>query len=305
MDWETCNYMHLIGIISNDDIDKMIDVMINNCDNNGKCYESYKAEEFLMTHVHNPNLFTIIDEIAHKEIESEENKGRDLSFNDLKEINSFLLKKQICDGILRQIEKEARKKRDYRFFLRLCFGEVVDFEACVSHHPFLGKVEFYKDGGWGIAETDGVVLVKNHLIQQPSEINHQFCGIPYNNIPYRIIQDRDTMKYGIISYESFCETIYCHYDKISICKCCEGSIHHFYIKVKKGVKWGCFDENCALVVDCKYDEIRLVGEYLECSRDCKSLIYDTLEEPGYDTFPTRKHKICYNSLISKESEISF
>ena len=277
MDWNTCMYKHIAERISNDDINKMLDVMIENCDSNGKYYESYNAEEFLLAHVHNSEVFILIDEIVRKEVDSETRKCKDLSFSYLEEGNIVYLKNQICDSILRQIEREARKRRDHRFYSRCHIGEIVDFDSCVFHFSFNGKIEFYKDGGWGLAESNGMVLVKNHLISQPSKICSLYCSNSYINTPYRIIQDRDTNKYGIMSYKSFHETIHCLYDKLEVIDYYEDHTRHFFIKAMKNNKWGCFDENCALVVDCKYDEIVLRDGFLECIKDAEYLSYESLE----------------------------
>ena len=64
MDWEECTYKQIAELISDTDIEKMIDVMVANCDINGKFYESYKVEDFIKSHVHNSEIINLIDEIA-------------------------------------------------------------------------------------------------------------------------------------------------------------------------------------------------------------------------------------------------
>ena len=164
---------------------------------------------------------------------------------------------QIFESLLDYLDTEAKKIMDNREHLRIPVDATIDFKECMLSNKYLGKVEFYKDGGWGIAEEDGTVLVKNHLTRQPSETSSLFSGIFYIRTPYRIIQDRDTNKYGILSYESFCETLHCIYDKIEVLHFYENTKEHFFIKAMKNKKWGCFDERCALIVDFEYDEIKV------------------------------------------------
>ena len=64
-------------------------------------------------------------------------------------------------------------------------------------------------------------------------------------------------------------------------------------------KWGCFDENCALIIDCMYDDIRLKEEYLECTREGESLLFDTLDKKGYD-FIIEGKKDLYTTMINGE-----
>lgn len=160
----------------------------------------------------------------------------------------------------------------------------------MSYNSFIGKIEFYKDGGWGIGNEEGLVVVKNHLKEQPSKSKPLFNR---SNTPFRIIQDTDTKKLGVLSLSTFIETIHCHYNKIVALEFYEGSIKHYYIKVEKHGKWGCFDENCALIIDCMYDDIHLTNGFLECTRNGEYLMFDTLNNKGYDSILEGK-KDLYN-----------
>jgi len=185
---------------------------------------------------------------------------------------------KIFESLLDYLNIEAKKIIDNREHLRLPVNTIIDFEECMLSEKYLGKVEFYKDGGWGIAEENGTVLVKNHLTQQPSKTSYLFDGHFSIPSPYRIIQDRDSNKYGILSYESFYETLHCIYEKIEVISFYEGSKHHFFIKAMKNKKWGCFDQRCALIIDFNYDVIRLVSGFLECIREAEYFFNDSLSD---------------------------
>ena len=188
------------------------------------------------------------------------------------------IRDKIFESLLDYLNTEAKIIMDNREHLRIPEGATIDFKECMLSNKYLGKVEFYKDGGWGIAEENGTVLVKNHLTRKPSE-NYSFdFGISHINTPYRLIQDRDTNKYGIMLYESFQETVHCLYDKIEVVDFYEDSTSHFFIKAMKNKKWGCFDERCALIIDFEYDVIQIVSGFLECIRDAEYLLNDSLSE---------------------------
>ena len=270
MEWDDFKYTKIAKQISEEEINIIIQTMIDNSDNSGKYYLSYRAEDFVRNHIHNSVFFSIVDDVARREIENEGYDIRDpLLFeyrtdSEYEEAKIRLRKEKIYELILDQIELEARRKRKERFFMRLNIGDIVDFGTCVNRLPFYGKVEFNKDGGWGIAEEDGRVIVKNHLICKPSDIirlaNSKDCA-------FYVIQDRDTEQYGVLSLKTFKETIHCLYDKIEVVKYQQGNILKHIFKVKKNNRWGCYDENCTFIIECKYDEIRIVNSWIECCRD--------------------------------------
>jgi len=187
-------------------------------------------------------------------------------------------KGDIYRSLLDHLKSRADIILGNREHLRIPAGSVVDFKDCMLSGKYLDKIEFYKDGGWGIAEVDGTVLIKNHLKKKPSETYSPLCGCSFLNTPYHIIQDRDTELYGVLSVRELHETIHCLYDDIEFVDYYEKSERHFYIKAKKNGKWGCFDEKCALIIDFEYDVIRLADRFLECIRDADYLLNDSLQK---------------------------
>lgn len=284
MNWEGCTYRNIAEKISDVDIEKMIDVIIENCDNNSKCYEDDKVEDFFRKYICSEEFFRLIEKTAKRESKKHNSQNaqdyKNLEFlceilsidEDIEEQIVDLRRNQIFKSIIDQIEKEAKKKRAERVYSRINVGEKVDFESCISHANFLGKILFCKDGGWGIANEDGIVVVKNHLIHRPAREYYLYEDQQY---PFQIIQDRDTYLYGVLSLNSFREVIHCLYDEIKRVTYWIKNKKKYIVKVKKNGKWGCYDENCAFIVDCKYDEINIINGWIECCRDGQNLYSET------------------------------
>ena len=261
--------------------------MVENYDLTGKYHENDNHNFFILNGESlikeyfdlSPEFISLLEIIAQKQCD--EKLSDDTPFYlllDSQEGTVEYQKKSIYSSLMDYLESKAKKILDNREHLRIPVGATIDFKECMLSNKYLGKVEFYKDGGWGIAEEDGTVLVKNHLMNQPSDTYSLYSGYSHINTPYRIIQDRDTKKYGILSYESFYETVHCLYDEIKVIDFYEESKRHFFIMAKKNGKWGCFDERCALIVDFEYDEIQLVSCFLECIREAEYHLNDSLSE---------------------------
>ena len=291
-------YQELIDNLPREEVDLAIKKMVDNYDLTGNYYDKgentvyslfYGIRIFSVFFTLTPEFMTIIDKYTQREL------GEELSFDfsSVPQNNRTHIKEDIYRSLLGYLESKARIILENREHLRIASGNKIDFNKCMLHNEYMNKIEFYKDGGWGIAEKDGTVLVKNHIIKQPSKTNPLYSGFSFLETPYRIIQDRDTKKYGVFSHESFIETIHCLYEEIKVVDYYDNSIRHFFIMTKKNEKWGCFDENCALIIDCMYDDIRLKNEYLECTREGESLLFDTLDKKGYD-FVIEGKKDLYN-----------
>lgn len=267
MNWEECRYNDIAEKFSDDDVAKLIDAMILNFDKCGKYYEMHHIVELINDCVSNSSeILSLVQEKAQRDIKDlKRGKSRPLIFeDDFEDLNIMLRKEDILNSIMAFIEKDAMNKCKDRYFLRLQEGDSVDFESCDSYNPLKDVVEFYKDGGWGIADTNGKVLVKNHINVKPSSLPFLF---KLNGCPYRMIRDRDTGLYGVLSLKSFNESIHCLYDCIEAVEYWIEHRKHFILKVKKNGKWGCYNEKCSLVIECHYDDIRIVSDLIECGRD--------------------------------------
>lgn len=260
-------YQELIERLSVEEVNSTIKRMVDNYDLKGKYHEkenSFGDRERLIKEyfILSPEFLSLMDDYAQKEYESQSFEFPSIA-NDMEYI-----KEEIYSSLINFFESKANKILYNREHLRIPVGSTIDFKECMLSNNYLGKVEFYKEGGWGIAEEDGTVLVKNHLTGQPSKTRSLYYdyGWSYIDNPYRIIQDRDTNKYGILSYESFHEIVHCLYDEIEVYDYFEDSTRHFFIMASKNNKWGCFDERCALIIDFEYEIIEIVCGFLECIR---------------------------------------
>ena len=274
-------YQELIERLSVEEVNLAIKKMVDNYDLIGKYYEKdncFGDKGRLIKEYFNfsPEFLSLMDEYVQKECD-------EMLFPDFRcgwpiEEKVEYKREEIYSSLKDYLESKANKILNDREHLRIPVGATIDFKECMLSNKYLGKVEFYKDGGWGIAEGDGTVLVKNHLTSQPSKTYSLYCGISNINTPYRIIQDRDTNKYGILSYETFYETVHCLYDKIEVIDFYDNSTRHFFIKAMKNKKWGCFDERCALIINFEYDIIQIVSGFLECIREAEYHLDDSLSE---------------------------
>lgn len=267
-------YKELIERLSVEEVNSAINKMVDNYDMTGKYHEkdnSFGGRGRLINEYFNlsPDFLSLMDDYAQKEYESQ-------SFEFPSIVHDMdYIKEEIYSSLLDYLESKANKILVDREHLRISVGTTIDFKECQFSKKYLGKVEFYKDGGWGIAEENGLVVVKNHMVRQPSRTRSLLDGLSYLSYdiiiscPYRIIQDRDTGKYGILSYDSFYETVHCLYEEIVVDY--NYFEHHYFIKAKKNGKWGCFDEKCALIIDFEYDDISLNGGYLECTKGAEYL----------------------------------
>jgi hypothetical protein len=257
-----------------------IEEMVRNYDLTGKYLDFLKEDTFYSKYFTKSSKFVeFLDKFIQREYEKNNPNPRPW---DKPETKIQTLKSEIKRTVLEYLTKKAKLVSEDREHLRIKAGNIINYNECIYHYPYNGNIEFYKDGGWGIGTEKGVVLLKNHLITQPSKIYPLFGD---KNSPLRIIQDRDTKKYGVLSLTSYHEIIHCHYDKIVTDSFYEGegydAIERHFLKALKDDKWGCFDENCALLIKCMYHDIRYVNGYYEGIRDGDYLTYDKYPD-AYD-----------------------
>lgn len=272
-----------------------IEEMVSNYDLTGKYLDFLKESTFYSKHFPPKSKFTeFLNKYAQKKYETSNPDSWDKP-----ETKIDSIKWTIQRSVLEYLTEKAKLVSENREHLRIKAGRTVNYNECVLHYPFRGNIEFYKDGGWGIGTENGIVLLKNYLMSQPSK-NYPLFGD--KNSSLRIIQDRDTKKYGVLSLNTFQEVIHCHYDKIVIDSFYDGdgyrAIERHFLKTLKDGKWGCFDDNCALLINCLYHDIRYIKGYYECTRDGDYLTYDNIpsshNDKWYDAIYVGK-KDLYNS----------
>lgn len=215
---------------------------------------------------------------------------------------------QLVTGNRKIMTKEQRTATEY---YRLHSGDKIAFNTNIPQYPILDNIEFLKDGGWGISDREGNILIGNHLVQRPSET---FSMYVKSNSPFRVIQDRDTGLYGVLSIQTFKETIHCQYEKIEVVEYWLNNNVKYIFKTQKNNKWGCYDENCALIVECVYDDINIMYGWIEGCRDGNFLYsevdinkYDSIYEGRKDLY-NREGKLLiggYNKLESDGEYLKF
>ena len=103
MKWNNFKYRTIAELISETDIDNMIDAMIDYHDNKGRFYEQYEAERFLKKYVNNHDVFSMIDDIVKREISENYSDQNNFILDELHELNVGLLRNSICSDIIYQI----------------------------------------------------------------------------------------------------------------------------------------------------------------------------------------------------------
>ena len=278
------NYKELIDYLPVEDINSAIAEMVRSYDKNGVPYvvDVYSEYEGILKKFLTPTkeFYDIVDKTIIKEYEEDKERAKNgdgisLDLFDGIHESTFEeyarnIRRNIFEYLLKYLSSEAKKISDNRSELRVSAGDKVDLKECMYAYKYLNKIEFYKDGGWGIAEEDGTIIIKNHLMKQPS----QTSPIKTNsNCRYRIIQDRDTKKFGVMSVLPFYEAILCHYDKIEVVDYFNNYKNSYFLKVIINDKWGCYNENCALLIDSKYDDISFKYGFFEGVNKCEDGSY--------------------------------
>ena len=274
-------YQGLIDKLPVEEINLAIKKIVDNYDLTGLYFGKNEKEYYFLNSAGvfykyfspNPDFTKLMDEYAQLECDNDTMADL-LPLHGTDNNDPDYYKGDIYRSLLNYLKSKAEIILGNREYLRIPTGSVVDFKDCMLSDKYLDKMEFYKDGGWGVAEKDGTVLIKNHLKRKPSETCSPLCISAF----LRIIQDRDTNKYGVLSIKELYETIHCLYDDIEFVDYYEKSERHFYIKAKKNGKWGCFDEKCALIINFEYDVIRPVDRFIECIRDADYVLNDSLWE---------------------------
>ena len=178
-------YQELIERLSVEEVNSTIRKMVDNYDLTGKYHKNEKENHFIVSGERlikkyfnlSPEFLSLMYDFAQKECD--ERSSLDLSFfaySEPIEKRVEYKKEEIYSSLINYLESKAKKILDNREHLRIPVGATIDFKECMLSNKYLGKVEFYKDGGWGIAEEDGTVVVKNHLTRQPSETCSLYSG---------------------------------------------------------------------------------------------------------------------------------
>lgn len=154
-------YQELIERLSVEEINSTIKKMVDNYDLTGKYHDNYYffKEDLIKKYFNlSPEFLSLMDVYAQKEYEERQS----LKFPFFAYDGGIeLIMEEIYSSLMDYLESKAKNILVNREHLRIPVGATIDFEECLLSNEYLGKVEFYKDGGWGIAEENGTVVVKN------------------------------------------------------------------------------------------------------------------------------------------------
>lgn len=322
MKFKNNKYPNITDLIADEDIKAIINAIMDAHDSNPHKYDykvfSQRNTYLSRRYIHNYDEFLKnIKQMAFQEYEelqksikeAEENRDEEklleymfgLELDTPEEFERGIME-YITDLIIKRAEIIIKK----RSLLRLKKGELVDFSKCTKVYPFYNNIEFYKDGGWGIANKKGIVLLKNNLEERPSKISR---SVNHKRLLYLdVMRDIDTGLYGVVSLNSYKTCIPFSYDNINICisrdnNCLIDEIDDFYWKpieedtnmhsckkhnsgkhiffiVHKNNKCGCYSYKGEKLIECKYDEITVENKFIECSRDGEYKMSDYYLEMG-------------------------
>ena len=289
MDFKFLEDYGIAHLISHEELDNIINHMIETYDrtyNTTRLFFDSPAEVIISLYTKNYNkIFEIIDTKArldfeeekanHDNITSEDDESftyYDISQWEERTLSVSGIRSHIFYRILNDLEPIARERRYDRMDFRIKPGTKInlsDYNHCLFNNVF----EFFHDGGWGIVNKDGIVLIGNHLIIQPSKDTPCICESEDNNNykPFFITKDRDTELYGILSLDPIEEILPCEYREIKVLEKTYNNKTYRAIKVLTqdvlNSFWGCFNDECKQIADFKYDTIEFNQCYLECGRD--------------------------------------
>lgn len=169
----------IFGLFLESDINRIISDMIDMYDSKGIFYECHNAEIILKSSLTNiSEVLSLVETMSLEETKEWEKDYEETSAEFLlleskeeyRETSVLHAKGRIFNYILDTIQEKATEIRNNRVHLRLKKGMHVDFEECKYAIPYNGHVEFYKDGGWGLATSKGLVEITNNIITQPSKL---------------------------------------------------------------------------------------------------------------------------------------
>jgi hypothetical protein len=299
------------NLISQEELDNIINYMIKTYDESSVFYEQGDAISILSEFINDYNsVFSILNnkenEICErrkleKEIRRQEREKtcQDATFtneeffalltdeyNDSINVFEDEYEWQKSEGIygeiIRSLVPIARKRMEDRINHRFKIGTKI--EICnFKYEKYGDQFEFYHDGGWGVTDQDGIVTISNHLVTQPSKSRPLFYPLisSYVNNQLYKTQDRDTNLFGVICLNPLIELLPCEFDQIESMVFSQNN-YKFALKVQnKDGLWGCYNDYCNLIADCKYDIIDFNGGFIECGRDGEFRYSDNRNDDGY------------------------
>lgn len=190
---------------------------------------------------------------------------------------------QLFNNIFEEFRQIACFKISDRKNHRIKKGTKIDLNK-YKHIECGDQIEFLAEGGWGVADKNGIVLISNHLKKQPSKSDPIIYSRDYFKLNdkrqlYKS-QDCDSELYGVISKNPLKELLPTEYHEIKYIATSKYEKIFLVIRYIKNTfdenerlieniydGYGCFNENCKQITDFIYDKIEINNNYIECGRD--------------------------------------
>jgi len=282
VDFDSFANIIIDNYISNEELNSIINHMIESCDKTGSYFQRSESRAIFVKYTKEYNsIFTALQERAVKIIEEKENENQfdddpfDWNWSDPfdnldldKDTEIGLTTENMIEGILKKIESMARERREDRINHRFKVGSHIDIDN-FEHSEYGNLIEFHHDGGWGVADKKGVVLISNHLTTKASNCYPLFHPIisSYVTNQLYVSTDRDTELKGVVSIDPLKELLPCKYKIESMEGYRDGCyVFAFRALSKKGL-WGCYNDHGKKIAKFKYQTIDFNQGYIECGRD--------------------------------------
>ena len=280
MDFDSfANYI-IESLITKEELNAIINHLIDSYDKTGRFFQLTNSRTILSKYSNNYNRIhkTLLGRA--KEIIEEREKQSEYDFlewdwadyigsiNIEKNTEMRLIIDDMSANILRRIESMALEKREERINHRFKVGSRI-FLNEYEHSEYDNLIEFFHDGGWGVANKDGVVIISNHLITKASNNHPLFHPIisSYVTNQLYVSTDRDTELEGIISINPLKELLPCKYKIESMEGMRNGKYIYAFRALSKEGLWGCYNDYCKKIANFKYQTIEFNQGYVECGRN--------------------------------------
>lgn len=274
------NYI-IESLITKEELNSIINHMIESCDKTG-FIQSTEPKSFFIKHTKDFNSINkALQERAEKEIEEKEceklidddffNWDWSDPFDEVdmdKDAEIRLKTEDLFSGILSKIVSMAIERRKDRINHRFKVGSSININN-YEHSEYGNQIEFFHDGGWGVVDKNGVVLISNHLTTKASKSYPLFRPLisSYVTNQLYVSTDRDTELNGIISIDPLKELLPCRYEFESMEGYRDGSyVFAFRALSKKGL-WGCYNDRGKKIAKFRYQTIEFNQGFIECGRD--------------------------------------
>lgn len=282
MDLDTfANYI-IESFITKEDLNIIIYHMIESYDKTESFFHPTESSAILAKCTNNfNNINKVIQERAEKVIEEKDcEKQFDEEFFDLDWSGSYdnqdldkdteirLEMENYYTCILRKIEPMAIERRRDRINHRFKVESRININN-YEHSEYGNLIEFHHDGGWGVVDQNGVVLISNHLITKASNCHPLFHPIisSYVTNQLYVSTDRDTGLEGIISINPLKELLPCKYKIESMEGMRDGNYIFAFRALSKNGLWGCYNDRGKKIAKFKYQTIEFNQGFIECGRD--------------------------------------